>query len=83
MDILLNVILPVFLVIGIGYISTWRQWFSTENIDSLTRFAQSFAIPCLLFYAIAKIEISEAPKPRAINAFINSLLSTSKAKSAQ
>ena len=59
MDVLLNVILPVFLVIGIGYISVWRNWLSTENITSLTRFAQNFAIPCLLFYAIAKIEISE------------------------
>ncbi len=59
MDVLLNVILPVFLVIGIGYISVWRHWLSTENITSLTRFAQNFAIPCLLFYAIAKIEISE------------------------
>ena len=59
MEVLLNVILPVFLVIGIGYISVWRHWLSTENINSLTRFAQNFAIPCLLFYAIAKIEISE------------------------
>ena len=39
--------------------SVWRNWLSTENITSLTRFAQNFAIPCLLFYAIAKIEISE------------------------
>ena len=48
MDVLLNVILPVFLVIGIGYISVWRHWLSTENINSLTRFAQNFAIPAVI-----------------------------------
>ena len=59
MYVLFNVILPVFLVIGTGYLSIWRQWLSAKSIDSLTSFAQNFAIPCLLFYAIAKIEISE------------------------
>ena len=59
MYVLFNVILPVFLVIGTGYLSIWRQWLSAKSIDSLTNFAQNFAIPCLLFYAIAKIEISE------------------------
>ena len=32
---------------------------------------------------LAKIEINEAPKPKAINALINSLLSISKANKAQ
>ena len=69
MDVFLNVILPVFLVIGLGYISIWRQWLSTENISSLTRFAQNFGIPCLLFHAIAKIEISENFSVRLLFSF--------------
>ena len=69
MDVLLNVILPVFLVIAIGYISLWRQWLSVENINSLTRFAQNFAIPCLLFYAISEIEIRENFNLRLIFSF--------------
>ena len=59
MEVFLKVILPVFLVIGTGYISVWCKWLNTKNIDSLTSFAQNFALPCLLFYAIAKIEIGE------------------------
>jgi len=59
MEVFLKVILPVFLVIGAGYLSVWRKWLNAKNIDSLTTFAQNFAIPCLLFYAIAKIEIGE------------------------
>ena len=59
MEVFLKVILPVFLVIGTGYLSVWYKWLNAENIDSLTSFAQNFAIPCLLFYAIAKIEIGE------------------------
>ena len=59
MEVFLKVILPVFLVIGTGYFSVWRNWLNAKNIDSLTTFAQNFAIPCLLFYAIAKIEIGE------------------------
>ena len=59
MEVFLKVILPVFLVIGTGYLSVWYKWLNAKNIDSLTSFAQNFAIPCLLFYAIAKIEIGE------------------------
>ena len=59
MEVFLKVILPVFLVIGTGYLSVWRKWLNAKTIDILTTFAQNFAIPCLLFYAIAKIEISE------------------------
>ncbi len=59
MEVFLKVILPVFLVVGAGYISVWRKWLNSKNIDSLTSFAQNFAIPCLLFYALSKIEIGE------------------------
>ena len=59
MEVFVKVILPVFLVVGTGYLSVWHKWFNAKNIDSLTTFAQNFAIPCLLFYAIAKIEIGE------------------------
>ena len=69
MEVFLKVILPVFLVIGTGYLSAWHKWLSAKNIDSLTTFAQNFAIPCLLFYAIAKIEIGEYFKLRMLVSF--------------
>ncbi len=55
---LLQVVLPVFVVIGFGYASVWRGWFPAAGIDGVMRFAQNFAIPCLLFQAIAKIDIA-------------------------
>ncbi len=58
MSALLDVILPVFLVLGAGYASAWRKLFSEAATDGLMTFAQRFAIPCLLFKAMAEIDLS-------------------------
>ncbi len=60
MGALVDVILPVFLIIGFGYTAAWRKFFSESAIDGLMLFAQSFAVPCLLFLAISKIDLSAA-----------------------
>ena len=60
MTALLDVILPVFLVIGFGYGAARTRLFSAEAVDGLMRFAQNFAIPCLLFSAIARLDLSAA-----------------------
>ncbi|MEP5728507.1 MAG: AEC family transporter [Sulfitobacter sp.] len=60
MQVLLDVILPVFLVIGFGYVSVWRGYFPVSGIDGVMKFTQSFAIPCLLFQAISKIDLNAA-----------------------
>ncbi|MEO0918973.1 MAG: AEC family transporter [Pseudomonadota bacterium] len=57
MQALLDVILPVFLVIGAGYVATWRGYFSQVAVDGLMKFTQNFAIPCLLFAAIARLDL--------------------------
>ncbi|QUJ77314.1 AEC family transporter [Sulfitobacter albidus] len=57
MQTLLEVILPVFLVIGFGYVSVWRGWFPVSGVDGVLKFAQSFAVPCLLFQAIANLDL--------------------------
>ena len=59
MAALIDVILPVFLVIGFGYWAVWRKHFSNEAVDGLMKFAQSFAIPCLLFRAISTLELGQ------------------------
>lgn len=69
MQTLLDVILPVFLVIGFGYVSVWRGWFPVAGIDGVMRFAQSFAIPCLLFQSIAKLDLSASFDPRLLASF--------------
>jgi len=32
MEVFLEVILPVFLVIGTGYLSVWRKWLNAKNM---------------------------------------------------
>lgn len=59
MQALLDVILPVFVVIGFGYFVTWRGWFSQTHVDGLVRFTQQFAIPCLLFRAISQLDLGQ------------------------
>ena len=57
MQALLEVILPVFLVIGAGYLATARGYFSDTAVDGLMKFTQGFAIPCLLFQAMATLDL--------------------------
>ena len=59
MQALLDVILPVFVVIGFGYLAVWRGWFSEAGVDGLMKFTQHFAIPCLLFTAIARLDLGQ------------------------
>jgi len=66
---LLEVVIPVFLVIGFGYVAVWRGLFSTSGVDGLLKFTQSFAIPCLLFQAIAKIDIATSFSPSLLLSF--------------
>lgn len=57
MNDLLQVTLPVFLVLAAGYAAVWRGVFSDSNVDALMRFTQNFAIPCLLFAAISRLDL--------------------------
>ncbi len=57
MQILLEVIIPVFIVIGFGYLVTWRKLFSDSAVDGVMRFAQNFAVPCLLFRGISQLDL--------------------------
>ncbi|WP_164660992.1 AEC family transporter [Tropicibacter sp. Alg240-R139] len=66
---LIDVILPVFLVIGAGYTVTRAGYFNQSHIDGLMRFTQSFAIPCLLFRAIASLDLSASFDPRLLASF--------------
>lgn len=66
---LLDVILPVFLVIGAGYVSTRAGYFKENHIDGLMKFTQGFAIPCLLFLAISHLDLSASFDPRLMFSF--------------
>ncbi len=66
---LIDVILPVFLVIGAGYAATRSGYFKEVHVDGLMRFTQGFAIPCLLFLAIAHLDLSASFDPRLLVSF--------------
>lgn len=59
MQTLIEVILPVFLVIGFGFTAVWRGWFTDAGVDGLMTFTQKFAIPCLLFRAISTLDLKQ------------------------
>ncbi|WP_281972830.1 AEC family transporter [Ruegeria faecimaris] len=66
---LIEVILPVFLVIGAGYVSTLLGYFKENHIDGLMKFTQGFAIPCLLFLAISHLDLSVSFDPKLLISF--------------
>ncbi len=69
MTALLDVILPVFLVIGFGYAASRGGFFSATAVDGLMRFAQTFAMPCLLFRSIATLDLAAAFDLRLLGTF--------------
>jgi predicted permease len=60
MTALLDVVLPVFLVLGSGYLAVWRGLFSDAGVDGLMVFTQKFAVPCLLFAAISTLDLGQS-----------------------
>ncbi|NCQ25409.1 MAG: AEC family transporter [Rhodobacteraceae bacterium CG17_big_fil_post_rev_8_21_14_2_50_63_15] len=75
MQALIEVILPVFLVLGFGYVAVWWQWFSQAGVDGLMTFTQKFAIPCLLFTAISRLDLGQSFDLRLLASFYIGALS--------
>ena len=69
LETLIEVILPVFLVIGSGYTATRTGYLSATHIDGLMRFTQGFAVPCLLFRAISSLDLSVSFDLRLLASF--------------
>ena len=63
MNALLDVILPVFLVIGFGYAAARARLFEDSAVDGLMRYAQNFAAPTLLFASIARLDLAATFQP--------------------
>jgi malonate transporter and related proteins len=66
---LLDVILPVFLVIGFGYVAARWGKFSESAVDGVMIFAQTYALPVLLFASIARLDLSVAYDPGLMISF--------------
>jgi malonate transporter len=60
MTALLDVILPVFVLILAGYLAARFGALSASAVDGIMTYAQSFALPVLLFRAIAALDLTAA-----------------------
>ena len=69
MSALIEVILPVFIVIGFGYAAVWLKLFSADAVDGVMRFSQNFAVPCLLFKGVAELDLANAFQPGLFASF--------------
>lgn len=65
----LQIVLPVFLLVGAGYLAAKRNIFKPEQTDAVMKFAQLFALPALLFSAVAKLDLSAVFQPELLISF--------------
>lgn len=66
---LIDVVLPVFLLIGAGYTATKLGYMKDSAVDGLLIFTQNFAIPCLLFRATMGLDLAAALDWRLLASF--------------
>lgn len=57
---ILNIVAPVFLVIGAGYALVRYGFFTDSLTDALMKFAILVAVPCLLFRATSSLDLDTA-----------------------
>lgn len=59
MEQFLNLILPFFLIIGLGFAAGWFKWMPEGSSPALTRFVMVFALPPFLFQILMKTPFQE------------------------
>jgi malonate transporter len=65
----LDAVLPVFVILGAGYLCTRLGWISDVAISGVMAFTIRFAVPVLLFGAMARLDLSRAFDPAQLFAF--------------
>ena len=68
------VILPVFIVVTIGFISSYIKLLKRYSVDGLTKFCQDFGIPFLLFFNLAILDLDKAFDFRILICFYSSMV---------
>lgn len=65
----LNVVAPVFALIGLGYLAVRWKIYPREGVSGLITFVNTFAAPCLLFRAMLTVDFGTAFNPAIIGPF--------------
>lgn len=66
---LLDIIAPVFLLIGAGYLVVRFGWLTEDAVDGLMSFALKFAAPSLLFLNVMRLDLSASFDWRLLASF--------------
>ncbi len=74
MSTLLDVVLPVFLVLGFGYLAAWKLGLTEGAVDGAMVYAQGFAFPVLLFRGVSGLHLSETFNPAMLGSFYTGVL---------
>jgi malonate transporter len=72
---IINVVLPVFAIMALGYLAVRFRLFPSEGVRGLVLFVNNFATPCLLFWAMATSDFSSVFNWGIIGAFYAGALS--------
>lgn len=59
MSVLIDIIVPVFGVVALGFLAARLAWMTTPGVDGLAAFVFNFAIPAMLFRAMATRALPE------------------------
>jgi len=65
----LNVVIPIFAIIAVGYLAVRLRLYPAEGVKGLVAFVNNFATPCLLFEAMLTSDFSSTFNPAVIVPF--------------
>ena len=69
---LLEIVIPVFLLIGAGYASVWVKFLTSNVMDALIKFQVSVAVPVLLFNSMFHTDLGTSLNLYAMIGFFGS-----------
>ena len=69
---LLEIVVPVFLLIGAGYFSVWTKFLTSGIMDALIKFQVSIAVPVLLFNSMYHTDLATSLNIFAMIGFFGS-----------
>lgn len=67
--VVFKAILPVFALIAIGYLCSWRRWLTTEAVAGLAGITFKLFMPAVLFDGIARADLGQGLSPVLLVAY--------------
>jgi predicted permease len=69
MEVLFSIVLPIFALIGVGWLARYRGWMGESGAFEMNRFVVYLGMPALLFQIMAKSSWKQLDQPGFIGAF--------------